>query len=78
MDFPDDALRAPICDIYDKELVQRLIVEAKPLVKIPCVFCCAFDPEPLRLPQLEEEYASWALPATTAVTSLTSSSRATT
>ena len=52
------APRAPICDFYDTDLVQRLIEEAKPLVKKYHAFALRFDPELPRIPELEKKYES--------------------
>lgn len=51
------APRAPICDFYDTDLVQRLIKEADPLVKKYHAFALRIDPELPRIPQLEKKYA---------------------
>ncbi len=39
------APRAPICDFHDKEMVKRLLEEAKPLAKKYHAFLLRFDPE---------------------------------
>lgn len=38
------APRAPICDFHDKEMVKRLLEEAKPLAKKYHAFLLRFDP----------------------------------
>ena len=55
------APRAPICDFHDKEMVKRLLEEAKPLAKKYHAFLLRFDPELPRLPELEEEYRQMGL-----------------
>ena len=44
------APRAPICDLHDTALVQRLLDEAKPLAQKYHAFLLRFDPELPRMP----------------------------
>ena len=55
------APRAPICDFHDKEMVKRMLDQAKQLATTYHAFLLRFDPELPRLPELEEEYRQMGL-----------------
>lgn len=66
------APRAPICDLHDTALVQRLLDEAKPLAKSTMPSCCALTRSCRACPSWRSSTASWESGcATTAVTNTT-------
>ncbi len=50
------APRGPVCDVYDIELVNRIIKEAEPIVKKYNAYVIKFDPQVLYDDKLEEMY----------------------
>lgn len=50
--------RGPVCDIYDIELVQRLMDEAKPVIKKYNAYCLKIDPPFKNNEELEKLYKS--------------------